>query len=107
MTDKPNVMRMTVDQQRLDAAAAPALRAEIEASLDHSPDRVLIDLSQVEFIDSTGLGVLVMLLKRMNSGGKIAVLGAKAPVRRLFQITRLDSLFALCDSDEDAHAALS
>lgn len=101
------VSELHVGHARLDAAAAPAFKAEVEAFAAGQPRRVLLDLSEVAFVDSTGLGVLVSLLKRMGSDGRIAVVGANAAVQRLFQITRLDKLFPHHGSHEDALAALS
>jgi anti-sigma B factor antagonist len=96
-----------VEHPRLDAAAAPSFKQEVEAFASAQPKRVLLDLSAVEFVDSTGLGVLVSLLKKMGSDGRIAVFGAGPSVQRLFQITRLDSLFRLCASREEAESALA
>jgi anti-sigma B factor antagonist len=67
---------------------------------------VLIDAAAVEFIDSSGLGVLVFLLKQMGEGGRIVVAGARPAVRRLFQITKLDGVFQLSDSLDEATLAL-
>lgn len=106
MADGDDILRITINFPRLDAATAPGFRAELDANIAEQPRRVLVDLSQVSFVDSTGLGVLVALVKRMGQDGRIAVVGANASVRRLFQITKLDTLFLLCDSEEAAHAAL-
>jgi len=107
MAEGDDILRITVNFPRLDAATAPACRGEIEENLQEAPRRVLVDLSLVSFVDSTGLGVLVALVKKMSADGKIAVVGANAAVRRLFQITKLDTLFLLCDSEDAAHAALA
>src|SRR5688572_15970078 len=76
MTDDPGIIRIDVPFPRLDAAAAPELRKQLEGGPHEGHERVMLDLSAVEFIDSTGLGVLVSLLKQMASGGRIAVVGA-------------------------------
>ncbi len=107
MTDDPGIIRIDVPFPRLDAAAAPELRKQLEGGPHEGHARVMLDLSAVEFIDSTGLGVLVSLLKQMASGGRIAVVGAGPAPRKLFQITRLDTLFILCADEEQAHRELS
>lgn len=106
MSDNPAVVRIVPAFDRLDAAAAPALKRDFDTGLPEGADRVLLDLEWVSFIDSTGLGVLVGLLKRLGSSGKIAVVGAKPAVLRLFQLTRLEELFNICDSEEAALDAL-
>ncbi len=66
--------------------------------------RLIVDLSGVTYIDSSGLGMLVGVLKRLReSGGGLAIAGATARVRRLFEITGLEQIFSLYD---DMAAAL-
>lgn len=102
-----NIRTLTVSHPRLDAAAAPQFKQEVDAFAADQPNRVLLDLSSVEFVDSTGLGVLVSLLKKMGADGRIVVVGAAPAVKRLFQITRLDSLFRLCPTRAEAENVLS
>jgi anti-sigma B factor antagonist len=101
------ILEIVVDHERLDAMAAPAFRDQVAASLAGSPERVLLDLHLVQFVDSTGLGVFVSLLKMMGPGGRIAVIGVNEGVKRLFQMTRLDTLFRLCDNEDQARAILA
>lgn len=107
MTDNSDIMEITIDHPRLDAAAAPSFRQELMERLDHRPDRVMLDLTHVGFIDSTGLGVLVSMLKQMGPNGRIAVVGVAPAVQKLFQITRLDTLFLQCENTAAAHDALA
>lgn len=104
---EPEILRITVNFERLDAAAAPDFKRQLDEGMQDGQSRVLLDLSQVDFIDSTGLGVLVSLLKRMGPGGRIAAFGVKPAVTRLFQITRLDSLFTLSGDADEARRALA
>ena len=55
--------------------------------------KIIIDLSQVRFMDSSGLGALVYCLKKMPIYGEIVIVGAQSDVRRLFTLTRMDRLF--------------
>jgi anti-sigma B factor antagonist len=107
MTSSSPIVEIAVDQARLDAAAAPQFREHISARLTERPDRVLLDMRPVQFVDSTGLGVLVSLLKMMAAGGKIAIVGANESVRRLLAMTKLDTLFLLFDDEGEARAALA
>ncbi|MEJ2407965.1 MAG: STAS domain-containing protein [Novosphingobium sp.] len=107
MLENTGILEVAVDHPRLDAAAAPAFRQELDGLFDHRPERVVLDLSHVDFIDSTGLGVLVSMLKQMGAKGRIAIVGASPAVRRLLEITRLDTLFIQCDSTSAAHDPLA
>lgn len=74
----------------LEMHAAPELRAELQRVCAVEKPRVLIDLSQVSFIDSTGIGVLVGGLKRAREAGGALVLVCPVPrLRRIFEITGL------------------
>jgi len=107
VTDQIDILEIVIDHPRLDAAIAPVFRDQMNDRFASRPTRLLLDLSAVQFIDSTGLGVLVLLLKQMGAPGKIAVVGLSPAVARLLQITRLDTLFLQFDSAEAARAALA
>lgn len=63
---------------------------------------IALDLSELEFIDSSGLSVIVRLGNQLRErGGHLAVVGASPSIRRLFSITALDKRFALYDRLED------
>jgi anti-sigma B factor antagonist len=97
---------VTVEEARLDAAAAPAFKAALHDNVVGQPRYVVVDLSAVEFLDSTGLGTLVSLMKMMGGHGTLALAGPQPPVRRLLQITQLDRVFRLFDTQPEAEAAL-
>lgn len=101
------ILLINLVDQRLDAVRAPAFKQALIDNIRNQPKRVMIDASKVDFIDSTGLGALVTLLKMMGKGGRIVVAGAKPPVRRLFEITKLDSVFSLVADPEAAAVALN
>lgn len=76
----------------LDLHSAPQLRAELVRAVENnaSPPRVVVDLSGVTFLDSTGVGVLVGALKRARqANGSLHFCGAQPRVRRVFEITGL------------------
>ncbi|OWK29941.1 STAS domain-containing protein [Sphingomonas mucosissima] len=101
-----DIALIDVDVDRLDAAAAPALKARLQARLDGSARKILLNLERVSFMDSTGLGVLVSLIKMLGKDGAIAVTGVQPPVRRLFELTRLDTVFRMASGIEEGKAAL-
>lgn len=102
-----SLVEISVAGPRLDAAAAPAFKQAATAVLGERPARLLLDLSAVEFVDSTGLGALVGLLKQMAADARLALVGVKPAVRRLLEITRLDTLFIVCGSIAEARDALT
>lgn len=83
------VVILTPHARRLDAHVAPALRALV---LEHIEGgcRLCLDLAHVQFIDSSGLGVVVAALKRL--GGALSVRALSLSVRTTFEITTLDRI---------------
>lgn len=99
-----SVLVLRVNEPRIDAARAPALREELLGRVDGGQDRIVLDLSAVDFMDSSGLGALVSCIKRMGARGTLAVAGAQGAVARLFALTRMDRVFSLHDGVEAAVA---
>ena len=92
----------------VDVATAPQLRQMLVETASAGHQRVVVDLTQVEFLDSTGLGVLVSGLKRFRTfGGDLTVAGAQARVRKVFDITGLTNVFGLHETVDDAVAAFT
>ena len=89
----------------LHMSTAPRLSAYLRSSLRGDTERLVVDLSGVHFIDSTGLGVLLSTLREVQRrGGRMAVVAANPTVLRLFAITGTDRTL---DVRPDRRAALS
>ena len=75
-------------------STAPRFSQRLQQSIDNGNRRIVLDLSGVEFIDSTGLSVLLNGLRRVTQlHGRMALVCANPTVLRLFQITSLDETF--------------
>lgn len=99
-----DILEITIGGPRIDSVVAPQLKIDLEQAVAQAPKKIVLDLSSVEFMDSTGLGVFVSLLKKLGPDGAIAVAGVKPAVLRLFQLTRLDTLFRIVDDLPTARA---
>jgi anti-sigma B factor antagonist len=84
----------------IDLYTAPRLHGELAAVLaEGMPARVVIDMSGVEFCDSTGMNVLLSCLRRARErGGELEIAAPRPAVRKILQVTGLDSVFTLVDS---------
>jgi anti-sigma B factor antagonist len=92
----------------LDIYTAPDLRDAISGVMSAGVHDVVVDLTRVEFLDSTGLGVLVAALKRIGAnGGSLQLVFAQERLFKLFSITGLAKVFVICDSVETAFANLA
>jgi anti-sigma B factor antagonist len=87
----------------VDIYTAPQFKARLNEMLDDGVKRLVVDLSDVDFIDSTALGVLIGGVRSIRAAsGQMALVVATRPVERVLSITGLDRVFAICDTREDA-----
>ena len=78
----------------VDVYTAPALRERLVQAADSGCSELVVDMSAVEFIDSSGLGVLVSVLKRVaEAGGTMSIVSDREIVLKVFRITGLDRVF--------------
>ena len=90
----------------VDLYTAPALKERVADLVSSGRHRIAVDLAGVEFMDSTGLGVLIGGLKRCKeAGGSLALIGPREPVLKVLAITGLDKVFAIHESVEQASAS--
>lgn len=85
----------------VDVYSAPRLRERLVELVGRGARRIVVDLDGVEFLDSTGLGVLVGGLKRVRShDGDLAVVCSQPRILKVFEITRLTEVFGIRESIE-------
>ena len=92
----------------LNAHTAPSLKEQIAEQISEGAYQLVIDLTQVDFIDSSGLAVLVSGMKsaRANSGN-LRLAGVQSNVMRVFELTLLDRVFTFFPDGESALASFS
>ena len=82
------------------------LKDLVQAALDKGERRILIDFSRTGYIDSSGLGALVSISKRVReAGGELRLSGLNEDLRSLFELTKLDTLFAIAETPQQALAS--
>jgi anti-sigma B factor antagonist len=80
----------------IDLHSAPELRDELSALVDSDTRQVTLDLSEVTFLDSMALGVILGTKKRLAASGRdLELVVANPDIRRIFEITMLDRIFEL------------
>jgi anti-sigma B factor antagonist len=91
---------------RFDAHEVPQVRTAMGAPLQQGATRLVINLADVTFIDSSGLASLVQGMKHCReAGGDLLLCELRQPVRIIFELTRLDRAFAIFESQAQALAA--
>lgn len=92
----------------LDGTKAGQFRQEISDLVQSNVDIVLIDFHDVTFMDSSGLGALVLALKTVRAaGGKLFVCSVNEQIKMLFELTSMDRVFEIFPSREACEAAVS
>jgi anti-sigma B factor antagonist len=87
----------------VDLYTAPSLRDRLVSVIDDGATRALVNLAEVGFMDSSGLGVLVGGLKHAKErGGELALVCVDGPVLKVLTITGLDKVFPIFDTVEAA-----
>src|SRR5688572_3668921 len=90
----------------LDMASAPAMRQLILQLLSTGSRLIAVDLTSADFVDSTGIGMLVAALKRVRThDGELVVICPEPRLRRIFELTDLVSVFGLRDSVDELDGA--
>lgn len=88
---------------RLDMVSAPALREQLRAEVQSGNTQLLVDLSDVDHIDSAGLSALISGLKAARqAGGSLAIAKASTPVRKILRLTNLHRVLESQDQADEA-----
>lgn len=97
------VMVLLVREERLDAHNSEELKSEMNRLFANGSSNLVIDLQEVRFIDSSGLGVLVSGFKNASTRqGSIRLSGLQAQVKSMFELTRLHRVFDIYPTVDEA-----
>lgn len=105
----------TIDDERhvvavtgeIDLFTAPELKAALGEAIEAGRRRIVVDLSNTTFLDSTALGVLIGTVKRLRSReGRLTLVNRDSNIAKTFEITGLDQIFTICPTRDEAVAAL-
>ncbi|HEY9828722.1 MAG TPA: STAS domain-containing protein [Stenomitos sp.] len=92
-----------VREERLDAHNSDELKAEINKQFENGRKDILVDLKDVRFIDSSGLGVLVSGFKNASAKqGTLKLSGLQTQVKSMFELTRLHRVFDIYPTIDEA-----
>ncbi|HEX9727228.1 MAG TPA: STAS domain-containing protein [Gemmatimonadales bacterium] len=103
--DPKGVVIVGVDGQLI-VSNRHELKQKVLDAVADGERKVLVDFAETGYIDSSGLGVLVSLSKRLREeGGELRLSGLNDDLRMLFELTKLDTLFNITDSADEALAS--
>jgi anti-sigma B factor antagonist len=102
-TEKDGTACMVVLEGEVDVYTAPRLKEELVALIEGGCVRVIVDLRNVGFIDSSGLGVLVSALRRARErDGAVRIVCTRENILKIFRITGLDKVFPILSDPAEA-----
>ncbi len=87
-----------VDHARIDTAGAVQFKDQMRELTASAPDRILLDLEQVGFVDSSGLGAFVASMKQLKTGQVLELASLTPTVDKVFRLTRMDTVFTIHQS---------
>ncbi|MCB0764345.1 MAG: STAS domain-containing protein, partial [Flavobacteriales bacterium] len=91
----------------MDQQQADRLMNTLDAELGKGHTSVILDMAELQYMNSTGLNILINVLTRTrNAGGDTLIAGVSTSVRQLFLVTKLDSVFVITATVADAVAKL-
>ncbi len=91
----------------IDLFTAPELKAALTEAIEGDIRRIVVDLTETGFLDSTALGVLIGALKRLRSrDGRLTIVNVDESIAKTFEITSLDQILTICATRDEAIAAL-
>ena len=93
---------LTVEANRIDAANAVYLKDAFSKSISDEAGRILMDLNQVTFMDSSGLGAMVAAMKQLNGTRKLELCNLSPAVDKVFTLTRMYTVFGIHPDMESA-----
>jgi len=94
-------------RKRIDAALAVKLRDDLQTLIRQGSKKIVFNLQHVEFIDSSGLGALVSIMKSLGGNQNMALCQVKEAVLTVFKLTRMDKIFLILPSESEALTRLS
>jgi anti-sigma B factor antagonist len=93
-------------ERRIDAATSAAFKGTMVDRINSGRRRIVLDLSEVDFVDSSGLGAMVSSLKAIGDEGDLVLCGVRETVMSLFRLTRMNRVFSMFGGREEAVASL-
>jgi len=101
-TQADGVVVVRLGGSRLDAESAGAVRAKLGEILESEPRVLVLDLGSVEFMDSTGLGVIISTLRRLPSRSALRICRSQSSITSFFHLTGMDRILSLFSTEAEA-----
>ncbi|MEM8555550.1 MAG: STAS domain-containing protein [Pseudomonadota bacterium] len=98
---------VTVPEARIDASVAIQFKDQMRDVTQDVQGRIVLDMGNVEFVDSSGLGAIVAALKHLQDGQQMELAALSPTVAKVFRLTRMDKVFPIHASVADVAGAMA
>jgi len=102
VTQKGKVVVVTVNDRRLDIDTAENFKNRVLETIEQGHQSIILDLGRVDFMDSTGLGAIVMTKKKLEGNGQVVLANTQRRVLNLLRLSRVDKIFQIFSTKEEA-----
>lgn len=102
-----NILAVKPLDRRIDASSATDFKGKMLDRIQQGNKKILLNLSEVDFIDSSGLGAIVSSLKALGDDGDLFICGVRENVMSLFRLTRMNRVFQIFASEQEALEKMS
>ena len=101
--ENKNGLTVCCIEGEVDINSSPAIKKSFDKLIASKTPKIIVNLSKVTYVDSSGLATLVEVLKNMRSyGGKLRLTNMSSKVKSLFEITKLEKLFEIIADEAEA-----
>lgn len=97
-----HILIVAPQHKRMDAAFALKFREQILTLIEQGHKKIILNLEKIEFIDSSGLGVLVAIMKILGGRQNLALYAVNELVLKVFKLTRMDQIFIIAATELEA-----
>lgn len=102
---KDQLAILNMEGRLVDKSEAVEVSVEVEEELEAGTSQFIIDLKGLEYMNSTGLNIMINLMnKSKNNGGEAVIVGATPRIKSLFTVTKLHSVFTMKETRDEAEA---
>ncbi len=104
--EKEGTLVVKIEEERLDASTAADFKKNVLEQVAEGKNKIVLNLKQVDFIDSSGLGAIVTILKRVSEDGDLCICSPTEPVKNMFKLTRMERVFRIFETEDEAVEAM-
>lgn len=97
-----HILIVAPQHKRMDAAFALKFREQILTLIEQGHKKIILNLEKIEFIDSSGLGALVAIMKILGGRQNLALYAVNELVLKVFKLTRMDQIFIIAATELEA-----